>query len=94
MSSTPIHAIYEGGVFRPIEPVNLPEHSHVKVEPLGDDAAIVDKAEADEFWTAKSLDELAAEQGVQVVADWQDLFGSGRNLWDDDESFDAFLGAA
>lgn len=28
-----IHAIYENGVFRPTEPVDLPEKSHVKFEP-------------------------------------------------------------
>lgn len=31
MSQT-IHAIYENGVFRPIEPVNLPERCEVEVE--------------------------------------------------------------
>ena len=29
----PIHAIYENGVFRPTEPVDLPEHTEVRVEP-------------------------------------------------------------
>ncbi len=28
-----IHAIYENGVFKPTEPVNLPEHCNVRVEP-------------------------------------------------------------
>jgi len=28
-----IHAIFEGGVFRPLEPVGLPEHSEVSFEP-------------------------------------------------------------
>ncbi len=28
-----IRAIYEGGVFRPIEPVDLPEHSEVEIVP-------------------------------------------------------------
>ena len=28
-----IHAIYENGVFRPLEPVDLPEHARVVVEP-------------------------------------------------------------
>ena len=28
-----IHAIYENGVFRPTEPVELPEASHVMFEP-------------------------------------------------------------
>lgn len=28
-----IQAVYENGVFRPTEPVNLPEHCKVRVEP-------------------------------------------------------------
>ena len=31
MTST-VHAIYEGGVFRPVEPVNLPERTPVELE--------------------------------------------------------------
>jgi predicted DNA-binding antitoxin AbrB/MazE fold protein len=27
-----IHAIYENGVFRPVEPVDLPEHTAVEIE--------------------------------------------------------------
>ncbi|MBX3730079.1 MAG: DUF104 domain-containing protein [Candidatus Sumerlaeia bacterium] len=29
-----IHAVYENSVFRPTEPVDLPEHSTVRVEPV------------------------------------------------------------
>ena len=29
-----IHAIYEGGVFKPTEAVDLPEHCHVRFEPV------------------------------------------------------------
>ena len=32
MSST-VHAIYENGVFRPVEPVDLPERTPVEFEP-------------------------------------------------------------
>lgn len=28
-----IHAVYENGVFRPVVPVKLPEHSRVEFEP-------------------------------------------------------------
>jgi predicted DNA-binding antitoxin AbrB/MazE fold protein len=28
-----IHAVYEDGVFRPLEAVELPEHCHVEFEP-------------------------------------------------------------
>lgn len=29
-----IHAIYEGGVFRPLDPVPLPEHCQVTFDPI------------------------------------------------------------
>ena len=29
----PIEAVYENGVFRPLGPVDLPEHAHVRIEP-------------------------------------------------------------
>ncbi len=32
MGST-VHAIYENGVFRPLKPVDLPEHTPVEFEP-------------------------------------------------------------
>ncbi|QDS96747.1 antitoxin family protein [Adhaeretor mobilis] len=28
-----VHAIYENGVFRPVEPISLPENSEVEFEP-------------------------------------------------------------
>jgi predicted DNA-binding antitoxin AbrB/MazE fold protein len=33
-----IHAIYEGGVFRPMEPVDLPDRCYVEFEPRVIDA--------------------------------------------------------
>ena len=39
-----IHAIFEGGVFRPVEPVDLPEHSRVEFEPRVVELAEVDLA--------------------------------------------------
>jgi hypothetical protein len=35
----PIHAIYENGVFRPTEPVDLPEYATVEVQPVADTEA-------------------------------------------------------
>jgi predicted DNA-binding antitoxin AbrB/MazE fold protein len=34
-----IRAIYENGVFRPVEPVNLPEHTAVEVTPAATNGA-------------------------------------------------------
>jgi predicted DNA-binding antitoxin AbrB/MazE fold protein len=94
MSSTLIHAVYEGGVFKPIEPVDLPEHCQVMVEPMSGQTEEVTTVEVDAFWVERSLDQLAADQGVHVVSDWREVFGSARELWENDESFEAFLGVA
>jgi predicted DNA-binding antitoxin AbrB/MazE fold protein len=94
MSSNLIHAVYEGGVFRPIEPVDLPEHCQVLVEPISGQIVGVEAEESEEFWIEKSLDQLAAEQGVQVVSDWREVFGAARELWENDEAFAFFLGVA
>jgi hypothetical protein len=45
----------------------------------------------DGFWKEKTLEELAAEQGVKPVKRFDDSFGAGRRLWKDDEDFEAFL---
>jgi len=34
-----IRAVYEGGVFRPVEPVDLPEGAWVEVNPIGQNGA-------------------------------------------------------
>lgn len=45
--TTTFSAIFENGVFRPVEPVDFPEHCHVQVEvrsvqPPADDASLDD----------------------------------------------------
>ena len=89
-----IHAVYEGGVFKPVEPVDLPEHCQVKVEPIDEHARGIDTIAAEEFWIEKSLDQLATEQDVHIVSDWTEISGSARELWESDESFKSFLIAA
>jgi hypothetical protein len=39
----------------------------------------------------KTIDELAAEQGVSIPQNLDDLLGAGADLWADDAEFDAFL---
>jgi predicted DNA-binding antitoxin AbrB/MazE fold protein len=41
-----IHAIFEGGVFRPVEPVSLPEHCRVAFEPRIEDGELVQDLDA------------------------------------------------
>jgi hypothetical protein len=48
--------------------------------------------EAD-FWRAKSLEELAAQQGVRPVKWLEEVLGQGADLWTDDADLDAFLRA-
>jgi predicted DNA-binding antitoxin AbrB/MazE fold protein len=51
-----IQAIFEGGVFRPTEPVDLPEHSTVEFEPRVIDPNVAKQLEE----MAKTDPELAA----------------------------------
>ena len=44
-----------------------------------------------DFWHARTLDELAAAQGVGPVDRPEDLLGQGAELWDDDVEFERFL---
>jgi hypothetical protein len=60
-------------------PVALPDGTPVRVE--------VDRADS-EFWRAKSVDELARDQGVTPLRDANDLSGD----WPDEDSIDEFLG--
>jgi predicted DNA-binding antitoxin AbrB/MazE fold protein len=81
--SNVIQAIYEQGVFRPIEPVNLPERTRVELE-----ARVVDEASTSRsFWTPQSLDELAANQGVSPVGDLDEI----SDLWPADDDPDELL---
>jgi uncharacterized protein (DUF433 family) len=43
MGSVAINVIYENGVFRPVEPVSLPEGSRAKVYPAGLDPPTITK---------------------------------------------------
>lgn len=44
-----------------------------------------------DFWRERTLDELAAQQGITVPQPLDELFGAATELWDDDEDFDHFL---
>ncbi len=47
-----IHAVYENGVFRPLDPVDLSEHARVLVEP---EQIVSDPAKGDtEIWSILS----------------------------------------
>jgi len=50
----PIHAIYENGVFRPTEPVELPEHTEVNVEPRTTKNDREEEGELDELYAILS----------------------------------------
>jgi hypothetical protein len=45
----------------------------------------------DGFWREKTIEELAAEQGVTLPQRWEDLYGAGEHLWKSDEEFEEFL---
>jgi len=39
----------------------------------------------------KTVEQLAAEQGVEIPQDISKIMGVGSDLWNDDEELDAFL---
>lgn len=43
------------------------------------------------FWKEKTVEELAAEQGITLPQRIEDLLGAGKDLWKDDAELDAFL---
>jgi hypothetical protein len=79
--------VYEHGVVRPSEPVDLPEGTEVEfraASPPGE------RAQPGDGWRTRSIDELAAAQQVaplssinQLAPEWPDD--------DPDDSVDAFL---
>lgn len=81
--SNVIQAIYEAGVFRPIQPVDLPERTHVEFEPR----VVQQSPDVASFWRSKSLDELAAEQGILPAADLDEI----SDLWPVDDDPDQLL---
>lgn len=75
--------IFEDGVVRPTEPVNLPQGSQVECHTVGGAA----RSDANHFWAGPSLDALADEQGVQPIRALSDVRGD----WPAEDAFDDFL---
>ena len=46
---------------------------------------------AGNFWRGRTLDQIAAQQGVSVPQSLDDMIGAAANLWNDDEDFNRFL---
>lgn len=45
----------------------------------------------DEFWHPKTVEQLAAAQGVRGPQSLDALIGAGAELWENDEAFERFL---
>ncbi len=54
-------------------------------------AQITAKINIDDSWQTKTLEQLAAEQHIKPVTDWDSIFGMARDLWKSDEEFEQFL---
>jgi hypothetical protein len=44
-----------------------------------------------DFWKPKTLEELAAEQGIHAIKHLEEVLGQGVKLWQDDAEFEKFL---
>jgi hypothetical protein len=53
------------------------------------DRSLADKATT--FRRCKTIEEIAAEQGVPLPQDLDSLIGQGKDLWSSDEEFEAWL---
>jgi uncharacterized protein (DUF2384 family) len=60
-----------------------PDPSSPAERALADNAATVRRR--------KTIEELAAEQGVALPQDLDAMIGAGKDLWDSDEEFEAWL---
>jgi len=54
----------------------------------------VGPARPDRIRLEKTIEQLAAEQGVKPVTRLEDYLGAARHLWESDEDFESFLQAA
>ena len=48
---------------------------------------------AGNFWRKRTVDELAAEQGIAVPQQLDAMIGAAAELWNDDRDFDRFVQA-
>lgn len=72
-------AIYEDGVFKPLEPVELKEHQHVIVS-IPDTEEVMSSPEA----SPASVDFARPQTGAELVAYWQQegVFGCRPDITD------------
>jgi hypothetical protein len=45
----------------------------------------------DAFWAPKTIEQIAAEQGVSLPQNIDELVGQGADLWESDDDFERFL---
>jgi hypothetical protein len=82
-----VRAIFENGILRPIEALEgVAEQSVVELmlKATGRPSA----STPEDFWSCRSLEELARTQGVRPVDDLAELTA---NFWPDDESVDDLI---
>ena len=86
-----VRPVFENGVLRPVEPIEgVAEHSVVELmlRSIGGPSASTAAPSTEDFWSCRSLEELARAQGVGPVDSLTDL---AANFWPEDESVDDLL---
>ncbi len=86
-----VRAIFENGVLRPVEPLEgVAEHSLVELmlRAIGKPSASTFETSTEDFWSCRSLEELARAQGIRPVDDLTEL---AANFWPEDESVDDLI---
>jgi len=62
----------------------------IEIEPLRDVTGVPEMV-SEGFWQSRSVEQLAAEQGLDAPQDLGRLIGAGAVLWGSDEEFDEFV---
>lgn len=55
------------------------------------EVALRSLAQGEAFWTERSIEDLAAEQGLSQPVPLTRLLGQGADLWDSDQDFRKFV---
>jgi len=75
-----VEAIYENGVLRPLEPLPLEEHQHVKVV-ISEDGAAPDRSLPDADYIAAVRREVAAIGCIPTLDEIHRITGKDSDSW-------------
>ena len=80
-------------VAKKTQPMDSTQHEHpemANVETVNDEYDETSGPRND-FWRTRTIDEIAAQQGIAVPQPLDQVIGAGADLWEDDGDCDRFV---